>query len=326
MKITKITVLLLPFFLWMGVVEGSEKIIRFTHELPVTHHNHQAAMKLAEEIQKGSHGALTLKVFPAAQLFSDKESIKAIKGGAVEMGMIPINYWVAYTPLADIFELPFLLSDFKTAYRAEDGVLGSAIQEDADKTGIKILGWWDYGPTHFWGKTKPLKKPEDFKGLRIRVYGGMVANTVKALGGAPVFMSGGEVYMALQRGTVDGLATGFTAFLERKFYEVNKYLLVAPQGYQTYTVMVSKSFWESLPPAQQKTIQDSVKLVADDVRKNVEKINEEAFQDLVKKGVQSYTASKEELKEFLKATQPVRDEFFSKHGDRAKSIVNEILK
>jgi TRAP-type C4-dicarboxylate transport system substrate-binding protein len=180
MKITKISVVLLSFLLWMGVVEGSEKVIRFTHELPVTHHNHQAAMKLAEEIQKGSHGALTLKVFPAAQLFSDKESIKAIKGGAVEMGMIPINYWVAYTPFADIFELPFLLSDFKTAYRAEDGVLGSAIQGDADKTGIKILGWWDYGPTHFWGKTKPLKKPEDFKGLRIRVYGGMVANTVKA--------------------------------------------------------------------------------------------------------------------------------------------------
>jgi TRAP-type C4-dicarboxylate transport system substrate-binding protein len=154
----------------------------------------------------------------------------------------------------------------------------------------------------------------------------MVANTVKALGGAPVFMSGGEVYMALQRGTVDGLATGFTAFLERKFYEVNKYLLVAPQGYQTYTVMVSKSFWESLPPDQQKTIQDSVKRVADDVRKNVEKINEEAFQELVKKGVQPYTASKEELKEFLKATQSVRDEFFSKHGDQAKQIVNEILK
>jgi len=325
-SILSILILILFPFLWLESSEGAEKIIRFTHELPVTHHNHQAALKLAEEIQKRSNGTLTLKVFPAAQLFSDKESIKAIKGGAVEMGMIPINYWVAYTPLADIFELPFMLSDFKTAYRAEDGVLGNAIGEDADKTGIKILGWWDYGPTYFWGKTKPLRKQEDFKGLRIRVYGGMVANTVKALGGAPVFMSGGEVYMALQRGTVDGLATGYTAFLERKFYEVTKNLLIAPQGYQTYTVMINKGYWEGLPPDQQKIIKDSLKPVTDDVRQNVERINEEALKELIKKGVQPYTASKEELKEFLKATQSVRDEYFTKHGDRAKNIVDEVLK
>ena len=328
MKCLSVGLAVFLFLSLLGVSEGAEKsvTIRYTHELPVTHHNHIAAMKLAEEIHQRSKGGMTLKVFPAAQLFSDKESIKAIRGGAVEMGMIPVVYWVPYTPLTDILELPFLLPDYKAAYRAQDGMFGKTMGEEGEKIGIKILSWWDYGATYFTNKVRPIKKPEDFKGLRIRVYGGIVSDVVKLLGGAPAFLSGGEVYMALQRGTVDGAITGFTSYLERKYYEVVKYLLVAPVGYQTYTIMVNKGFWEGLPPDQQKIILDSLKLVTEGVRKNVEKINNDALKELVNKGMVTYTPTREERNEFVKATQSIQEDFIKKNGERAKMIIDDISK
>ena len=74
---------------------------------------------------------------------------------------------------------------------------------------------------------RPLAKPDDFKGLKIRAFSKGSADTIKALGGVPVVMSSSEMYMALQRGTVDGATTGMPAAVSRKIYEVQKYMTLA---------------------------------------------------------------------------------------------------
>ena len=102
--------------------------------------------------------------------------------------------------------------------------------------------------------------------MKIRSYGELPSETIKALGGAPATLSSGEVYMALQQGTIDGQTSGTTAMYDRKMYDVTKYLTVTNHAFPEFVTAINLKFWNTLSADQKKLIETAAAEVRDDIR------------------------------------------------------------
>ena len=119
---------------------------------------------------------------------------------------------------------------------------------------MKTLFWVDYGYIQFFNNKRPLTRPDDFKGVKMRTFSKGDADTLKALGAAPTVMSSSEMYMALQRGTVDGATTGMPAAVSRKVHEVQKHMTEANYTTAQFIVQANLKWWEKLPQDQRDAI------------------------------------------------------------------------
>ena len=169
----------------------------------------------------------------------------AIMTGGVDMGLNTVGRWATIIPAMEVFDVPFVFPGYEKVDSAIDGGMGKILEEEMAKKHVKVVYWADYGFVQYANNKKPIKKPEDFKGLKIRGYSELASETIKALGASPVTMGAGEVYMALQRGTIDGQSSGAPAMRDRKMYEVTKFLTVTNHASPEFVVaMNDKSFAE----------------------------------------------------------------------------------
>ena len=136
----------------------------------------------------------------------------------VETGLVPVNKWSGMIPATDVFEMPFFFKDLTSIKKFLDAGAGDLLDREFQKKAVKTLFWVDYGYIQFFNNKRPLTKPDDFKGLKMRTFSSGDAETLRALGAAPTVMSSSEMYMALQRGTVDGATTGMPAAVSRKVF------------------------------------------------------------------------------------------------------------
>lgn len=299
--------------------------IRLAYNLPASHYIPQEIENFAKIVGERSEGKVTIKTFPAGQLFSDKEMNEAILMGNVEMGLNSNSMWATIVPAMGIFDVPFLFPNYDVAAKAFKGEVGKALSDALEEKGAKVLFWGDYGYTQFANNVKPIKAPEDFKGLKIRAHGEIISETIGAFGGAPVFMGAGEVYMALQRGTIDGASSGTTAMVSRKFYEVSKYLTVNNASFTEFPLVVNLKFWNSLPEPTRKLIQDAASESEDKIRTEAEKQDKDALKELEAKGMIVYNVPAEELPQWKKAAEPVWELFKKNSGSLGTKALEAVI-
>ena len=192
-----------------------------------------------------------MQVYPAGQLLSDKDMNQSILTGGVEMGVNSSTLWASTVPAMGIFDVPYVFNDYSAVGEAVNGEFGDKLRDAMEEKGAKVLMFADYGFVQFANNKRALKSPSDFEGLKIRSIGDIPSELIQAYGASPVFMGGGEVYMALQRDTVDGATSGTTAMLQRKYDEVTKYLTVNNYAYLEFLLAVNKDFWDKLPEKTQ---------------------------------------------------------------------------
>ena len=193
-----------------GAKDGKTEL-KLAYHLPVDHHLSKSMEKFAKRVEEKSGGKLTVKTYPAGQLYTDKSMNDAIMSGGLDMGLNSTAMWTTVIPALNVLDVPFLLPNYDSVAKAIDGGLGKTLEAEFEKKGVKNLIWADYGYVQFANNKRPLTKPEDFAGLQLRGYGQIPAETIKALGASPVTMGSAEVYMAIQRGTIDGQTSGTTA-------------------------------------------------------------------------------------------------------------------
>jgi TRAP-type C4-dicarboxylate transport system substrate-binding protein len=189
-----------------------------------------------------------------------------------------------------------------------------------EKAGVKHLFWMQDGSNGFATKF-PLKKLADFRGKRIRASTQMDTFTIKDLGGAPAFMGGGEVYMALQRGTVDGGISSVTSFRDRKYYEVTKYVAEPGFDYGIYAGLMNLKKWNELPAEMQKMILAAGKDTQGWARQEVQKMDKEAMEELKNKGMEIYFLPKDEKALWRKACKPTEDLIIRKSGELGRKLI-----
>ena len=243
-------------------------VIKFSHVVALDTPKGKGAeqfKKLAEERTKGK---VKVEVYPNSTLYKDKEELEALQLGAVQMLAPSLGKFGSLGAREfEVFELPYIFDNYDELHKVTEGPIGQNLLKKLDSKGILGLAFWDNGFKQM-SANKPLKHPDDFKGLKMRIQASKVVDLeMRALGANPQVMAFSEVYQALQTGVVDGTENPVSNLYTQKMHEVQKYLTLSNHGYLGYAVIVNKKFWDGLPAdirtALDGAMKDATKYVND---------------------------------------------------------------
>lgn len=222
--------------------------IKFSHVVSPDTPKGKGALKFKELAEKAAPGRVVIEVFPNSQLYKDKEELEALQLGAVQM-LAPSL--AKFGPLGarefELFDLPFIFADKAALRKITDGPVGKLLFSKLNDKGITGLAFWDNG-FKIMSANSPLRTPDDFLGLKLRIQSSKVLEAqMKALGAVPQVLAFSEVYQALQTGVVDGTENPPSNMFTQKMHEVQKHATLSNHGYLGYAVIVNKKFWDGLP-------------------------------------------------------------------------------
>jgi C4-dicarboxylate-binding protein DctP len=304
---------------------AAQSTLKFAWQLPLTNYGSKGADNMAKCIEAKGAG-LKIETYPAGQLYKANQLYEASRTGAIELAMLTLGSMATTDPTADVIYLPFMLANQEQMFRALKGDIGKHFDGIAKKAGVKVLAYFAGSGGQFGTKEKALRTTEDWKGQKIRVPGAVPAEVVKSLGGVPTTIAATEVYLALQRGTVDGTNFPLTSFYDRKLYEVTKHLTLADVSLDPDVVVVNERAWGRLD----KKGQDAITTCAAEAEKNVRaeeaKLRQEYIALLREKGMQVIELSPEQRAQWRKATESIVQQFVDKNGPEAKKLVDSLRK
>lgn len=242
---------------------GKNYTIRFSHVHPAGTSKALAAERFKEVVEEKSEGKITVEIFPNGELYADEDGLQALQGDSVEMLAPAAGILTTLTPQIGLLDLPYLIEPGQTleAVIVPGSKAEQAIYENdkLSENNVKILSLWDYGFKQIWSN-KGVREPDDLRGQKLRIYGGSneLRDQMQAWGANPTPMALSEVYNALQQGTIDGFENGYTSVEALKANEVLDYVTVTNHGYNTFALIISKEFFDSLPEDLQKAVTEAV--------------------------------------------------------------------
>ncbi|RVA16497.1 TRAP transporter substrate-binding protein, partial [Mesorhizobium sp. M7D.F.Ca.US.004.03.1.1] len=209
-----------------GAAAAAPIEIRLGSDSPADDTHSRGMVQFGNELTKRSDGRIQVTFFPDAQLGGNEIMINSVKVGALDGVMSNLGVLSAAVPQIEVLELPFLFDDTPHAVRALNGALGDSLKPDIEKGfNCRVVGWGTDGTRLMWNKVRPIRKPEDLAGLKMRVQASRThQDTYAALGALPTVVPFSELYAALQTGVVDGADVGVVDLLSLKFYQVTKYV------------------------------------------------------------------------------------------------------
>lgn len=312
------SILMILVFAFTGTALAME--IKLAHVVNEKDAFHVAAEKFKELVEKNSQGALTVTIFPNAKLGDERTLLERMKMGIVDAGIITNGPIINFVPSFGVIDLPFLFRDPAHAYKVLDGSIGQKLMADLESQGWKGLAFAERGFRNLTNSKRPVKTPEDIKGLKIRVMQNPVyVDSFKALGANAVPMAWTEVLTALQQGTVDGQENPLNVIMAFKLYETQKYLSITRHAYAPAPIIMSMNTWKKLTPAQQALVKKAAQDAAEHERAWDNKMEAEWLKDLKAKGMIVTTP---DLKLFRAAVKPVYDQYGPKYGNLIESIQN----
>lgn len=234
-------------------------VLKFGSVEPAVSPQHEAEKKLKEAIEKGTNGNVKVELYPASQLGNARAQIEATQLNTQQGVLLPNSNFTGFYPAASITDLPFLFPSREVAYRVTDGEVGEEYVKGFEKMGLKAVCLWESGFKQLTGNFE-IRKPEDYKGKKIRVMENPVLIAqFQALGASAVPINFAEVYNSLQQGVVDGQENPMSSIYKMKFHEVQKCIAIADHGWLPLVVAFNKGFWDSLPKEYQDVIVKAAK-------------------------------------------------------------------
>ena len=302
--------------------------IRLAHVEPEERALHKGCLLFKQYVELFSDGKVTVEVYPNAQLGGDRQALEAVSVGTIEMTAAASAVMANYDPNFGILDLPFIFKDREATIRACDGKVGELLDSKLPSFGMIGLGYCDYGQRQMTNNVRSINEPKDMKGLKIRVMENPVyINLMRTLGANPTPMSFGELYTALQQGTVDGQENPAPLIHASKFQEVQKYLSLTGHTWNFNIIAMNKAFFDKLPKNFQRIVVEGARVNIVELERRIEaQIQEEYVEMLAAEGMIVNDITPENKQKFFEATQPVRDKFmeaFDKEIVAAMKEANE---
>ena len=280
----------------------------------------EAIVRMGKKLEAQTGGKYSIQMFPSMQLGGEKEMIEQAQVGALQIARISVG---AMGPVVDdlnVFNMPFIFRDEQHMRKVIDGPIGQELLErtsNAPTSRLVVLGWMDAGTRNVYSN-KPVTKPADLKGMKIRMMGNpLFVETMNAMGGNGVAMGFNELYSALQTGVVDGAENNPPTLLAQNHYQVSKVYSLTGHLIIPEIFVFSKRNWETLPKADQDLVKKLSREAQLEQRQLWDAYVGEAESKLKAAGIQFVSADKEA---FYKATQPVRDKYGAKYSALLKRI------
>jgi tripartite ATP-independent transporter DctP family solute receptor len=232
--------------------------IRFSHAGPDTASQHQAALEFARLVKERSKGQLEVQVYSSSQLGNDSTALGAVRGGTIDMMMAGSGNFSGLSSKFEVLDIPFLFRSPAHAYQTVDGEVGQGLMKSLEAHGLVQLAFWEVGFRSITAKNRPVRSPEEVKGLKIRTMPNPIhIQAWKMLGTNPVPMPLGELYQALESGAVDAQEHPVDITYASKFYEVQKHLTLTRHAFTAMPVVFSKRKFDALSPELQKVLLSS---------------------------------------------------------------------
>lgn len=281
------------------------------------------AEKMAEILAEKSGGKIKLEIYPHSQLGGNREMLESLQAGVLEMQAPAVAFLGGFNELTKILDLPYLFKNNEAAEYVLDGDVGKEILAALQDSGFVGLGWWTQGWRHLTTSKRAVHKPEDMKGLKIRVMeNALHIEHFKALGASPIPMAYSEVLTSLQQGVIDGQENPYQNIKQAGFFEVQQYIIETGHIYDPIPVLFSKALWDNLTADQQKIISEAAMEATRYQRDYTYNLEAGIRKEILKGGKNTVIQlTPEERAEFLKAVQPV----FEKHSEQFGEYVKRIM-
>jgi tripartite ATP-independent transporter DctP family solute receptor len=220
------------------------------------------AEKFKDLVENESKGNITVKIFHSSSIGNETEILQQIQLNTVQMGIITSGPFDAFNPIVRVIDYPFLFKDHQQADEILDGPLGAEILKDLESSGFKGLCFSENGFRNLTNSRHPVKGPDDFKGLKIRVMSSAMHNAIwRDLGANPTPMPW-PVYTELEQRVIDGQENPLWVMVEYKLWEVQKYLTMTHHVYSPHIDVASLIWWKGLDENTQKILQEAMRTAA----------------------------------------------------------------
>ncbi|MDM0116833.1 TRAP transporter substrate-binding protein [Variovorax sp. J22R133] len=235
-------------------------IVKFSHVTAEDTPKGRAALYFKGLVEKRTKGKVVVEVYPNSKLYKDADEFAALQSGKVQMLAPSLSKFPALGLREfGVFDLPYIFDNYADVHRIVLGPIGKNLLKKLEPKGILGLTYWDNGFKQF-SANRPLKKPDDIKGLKIRIQASVVLESqMHALGAIPRAMDFSDTLSALKAGTVDGTENPISNFYTQRMQEVQRYLALTNHGYLGYAVIVNKKFWDALPIEIRTTLNDAMR-------------------------------------------------------------------
>lgn len=325
-----LAILALVFFIPSPATAADVFEMKLSVDTNMNHHRNKGLVIFIDMLEKRSEGRIKVNFFHSAQLYKDRDIPKAMRLGTVDMGLPGIWQLEGVDPNAAITSLPMFFGlPEEVTKELIDGDVGKELNASLEKKlNVKTLGKWYYhGFMDVCSKNRPIKEIEDFKGLKIRQPGG-TSNSLKlaALGASPVMIPWPDLPMAIVQGTADGFLTTFKSFDSAKLWETGaKYATADHEYYLNYIPMVSRRFWESLPPDLQQILLDVWEEHVPQQRQISDNEQAKGAENMKANGVEIYYPPEEKLAKWRAKVMEVQDDIVNEMG-MDKDLVARVKK
>jgi TRAP-type transport system periplasmic protein len=278
-----------------------------------------SADEYAKRVNAKLAGKVKVVVYGSSQLGGDKEMVQKLKLGTIDMAL-PSTVMTSEVDQFGLFELPYIVKDRAHMARIEKDVFWPSLAPEAEKKGLKILAVWENGYRHITNNKKPIKVPDDLKGIKLRVpEGKWRVKMFQEYGANPSPMKFSELFTALQTGVMDGQENPFTQIYSAKLQEVQKFLSLSGHVYTPAYLVVGARKYGALPADVRKVLEDTAKETQAFVYATAAKEETDLLAKLKQAGMQVNEVDKNA---FIAASKSIYDDF-GKEVSGAKTLIDK---
>jgi TRAP-type C4-dicarboxylate transport system substrate-binding protein len=275
---------------------------------------------LLQTAKQESGGEIDFQMFHSETLLSADQLVPGLLQGVADIVFTTSSYVSTTYPVLGAYELPFVNDGVDQTQRALEvnGPLYDLINEEIGAKGLRLVGSMPTSEEWIWTVDKPIRKPSDMEGLRIRTAGEVEGETVKAMGASPVSMSSSEVYQALQRNTIDGMVSYMGTVISRDLQQVLRYGTVGHFGDYSFDGYVRKDWFDDLGTDAQEAMLAAGRRYLQEGTAHQLRVHERDYLPKIKRaGIELYQPKGADLAAFENAAQQVETWWRAQVGDPA---------
>lgn len=309
-----------PTIIRSGQTHAAEFTYKFATENPDTHPGVVRMREASDALREKTQGRVEIRVFSNSQLGSAQEMLTQIRTGAVDFYPAAAAGLSALVPVASISSIGFAFESYDQVWKAMDGQLGALIRSEIAKTRSVFAqeSMWDNGFRQITNSRQPIEKPEDLKGLKLRVpLAKLYTSMFEALGAAPTAISIAELYTSLQTKLVDGQENPLSIIDFFKFYEVQKFCSISNHMWDGWWILTNKRSWDRMPSDIQLVVATALNEAAKKMRADLVKINDSVSHRLKDRGLRINTIADQALFREALSKSGFYTEWRKSYGDEA---------
>lgn len=286
----------------------------YAHAGATTHTTHLAAQKFADLVEEKSNGRIQITIYPNRQLGDEREIMENVINGTIDMASNSTPILTTVAPALEVLQLPFLLNTYDIEQQAyQTDAMKQLLDSVGQSIGVKLMGPHDLGMRHIANNVREVKTPEDLSGLKLRtVQSPIMTDIFQTLGASPTPMAYGEVYTALQTGTIDGEEINLTSIVAEKHLEVLKYVTLTGQFPFPAVVLINEAKYNQLSDADKQILEEAAAEMQAFMFEEIKKIDADALEQIKAANVQVTELTEEELEAFIRKTEPLVEKYMAK--------------